>query len=52
VLDFSTKNRIEQMFTEARKDRGRAMRLKDELDRLGAFKQYEDRFLDLFKRAE
>ncbi|HYE60791.1 MAG TPA: PAC2 family protein [Phycisphaerales bacterium] len=52
LLDFSTKNRIEQMFVEARKDRGRAMRLKDELDRLGAFKQYEDRFLDLFKRAE
>lgn len=52
VLDFSTKNKIEQMFVEAAKDRNRAMRLKDELDRLGAFNQYEDRFLDLFKRAE
>jgi proteasome assembly chaperone (PAC2) family protein len=52
ALDVSTRNRIEQMFVDARKDRNRAMRLKDELDRLGAFKQYEDRFLDLFKRAD
>lgn len=52
ALDFSVKTRIEQMFEEAHKDRTRAMRLKDELDKLGAFKQYEDRFLDLFKRAE
>jgi proteasome assembly chaperone (PAC2) family protein len=52
ALDFGTRNRIEQMFVEAAKDRNRAMRLKDELDRLGAFKQYEDRFLDLFKRAD
>jgi len=52
MLDFGTKNRIEQMFVEAGRDRNRALRLKDELDRLGAFKQYEDRFLDLFKRAE
>lgn len=52
ALDFGTRNRIEQLFVEAEKDRNRAMRLKDELDRLGAFKQYEDRFLDLFKRAD
>jgi proteasome assembly chaperone (PAC2) family protein len=52
MLDLSTRNRIEQLFLEAEKDRNRAMRLKDELDRLGVFKQYEDRFLDLFKRAD
>ncbi len=52
TLDFSIKTRIEQMFEDAQKDRNRAMRLKDELDRHGAFKLYEDRFLDLFKRAD
>ncbi len=41
--------RIESMFREARKDRAKAADLKDELDRLGAFRDYEDRFLDLFK---
>jgi hypothetical protein len=29
-----------------------ALELKAELDRHGLFKRYEDRFLDLFKRAE
>lgn len=49
--DFATRSRIEQMFEEARKDRTRAVRLKEDLDRLGVFKLYENRFLDLFKRA-
>ena len=44
--------RIEVLFDQARIDRTRAIELKQELDRLGAFKRYEDRFLDLFKRAE
>lgn len=43
---------IEQLFERARKDRRRALDLKQELDRLGIFKEYEDRFLDLFKAAE
>lgn len=51
-LDYATRERIERMFEDARKDRGKALQLKDELDRLRVFKQYEDRFLDLFKRAE
>jgi hypothetical protein len=51
ALDFATRQRIEQLFEEARKDRSRSMRLKQELDRLGVFKMYENRFLDLFKRA-
>ncbi len=41
--------RIETLFAEARQDRSRAYRLKQELDRLKIFPAYEDRFLDLFK---
>jgi len=44
--------RIERLFAEATSDRSKALTLKAELDRLGAFRDYEDRFLDLFKRAE
>ncbi len=43
--------RIESMFKEAEKDRSKAFELKQELDRLGIFKDYENRFLDLFKKA-
>ena len=39
---------IETLFEEADKDRSKAYELKSELDRLGLFKQYENRFLDLF----
>ncbi len=49
--DFATRTRIEELFAEARKDRTRAVRLKETLDELGVFKLYENRFLDLFKRA-
>ncbi len=41
--------RIDQLFEEARKDRSRAYELKQELDRMGLFHEFEDRFLDLFK---
>jgi hypothetical protein len=41
--------RIEQLFEEARNDRSRAYELKQELDRMGLFNEFEDRFLDLFK---
>ena len=41
--------RIEQLFERAAADRSRAYELKNELDRLGVFKDYEDRFLDLFR---
>jgi hypothetical protein len=44
--------RIEELFQLARADKARALELKAELDRLGLFAQYEDRFLDLFKREE
>jgi proteasome assembly chaperone (PAC2) family protein len=43
------RQRIEHLFEQAVKDRSKAFELKQELDRLGVFKEYEDRFLDLFK---
>lgn len=46
------RQRIEQLFAEAQRDRSKAFELKQELDRLGLFKEYEDRFLDLFKKKE
>lgn len=42
--------RIEGLFEQAAKDRSKAFELKQELDRLGVFREYEDRFLDLFKK--
>jgi proteasome assembly chaperone (PAC2) family protein len=44
------RQRIEQLFIQAAKDRTKAFELKQELDRLGLFREYEDRFLDLFKK--
>jgi predicted ATP-grasp superfamily ATP-dependent carboligase len=51
-LDLAQRERIERLFERARQDRSAAVELKHELDRLGVFDRYEDRFLDLFKRAE
>ncbi len=42
---------IEAMFQAAAEDRDEAIALKEELDRLGLFPEYEDRFLDLFKSS-
>jgi hypothetical protein len=44
--------RIERLFAAVDGDRAKALELKAELDRLGAFGRYKDRFLDLFRRAE
>lgn len=49
-LAAEDERRIEQLFGQARQDRSKAYELKRELDRLGAFRDYEDRFLDLFKK--
>lgn len=46
------RQRIESLFEEAARDRSKAFDLKRELDRLGLFKEYEDRFLDLFKKPQ
>ena len=40
---------IEQLFGECQTDRSHAYQLKNELDRLGVFAKYENRFLDLFR---
>jgi proteasome assembly chaperone (PAC2) family protein len=42
--------KIERLFDDAQRERAKTFELKRELDRLGLFKIYEDRFLDLFKR--
>jgi proteasome assembly chaperone (PAC2) family protein len=46
------RSRIEELFEQAQHDRTSAYELKRELDRLGVFQEYEDRFLDLFKKPE
>ena len=46
------RERIETLFQAAHGDRSKAVELKALLDRLGHFKRYENRFLDLFKKAE
>jgi proteasome assembly chaperone (PAC2) family protein len=51
-LDPQDEQHLERRFEGARHDRSRAYELKRELDRLGAFQDYEDRFLDLFKKPE
>jgi proteasome assembly chaperone (PAC2) family protein len=50
-LSAADKQRIERLFAQAAKDRSKAFELKQELDRLAVFKDYEDRFLDLFKKS-
>jgi hypothetical protein len=51
-VDPEDERRIEQLFAQAADDRSKAYELKRELDRLGVFPAYEDRFLDLFKPSE
>jgi proteasome assembly chaperone (PAC2) family protein len=51
-LSAAEKQRIHELFAAARKDRSRAYELKQELDKLGVFQEYEDRFLNLFKDSE
>ncbi len=48
-LPESARAKIEELFKVAEKDLSRANELKDELDRWHIYKDYEDRFLDLFK---
>jgi len=47
----SVRKKIEELFQAAKKDITRANALKDELDHWGIYKEYEDQFLDLFKRS-
>lgn len=51
-LDSHDRERIENLFEEAARDRSKAYQLKQELDRLRVFGVFEDRFLDLFREQE
>lgn len=51
-LSPDDETRIEELFGQAREDRSKAYELKRELDRLNAFADYENRFLDLFKKPD
>jgi proteasome assembly chaperone (PAC2) family protein len=51
-LSLEDRARIERLFEHAKKDRTSAYELKRELDRLGVFQEFEDRFLDLFKKPD
>lgn len=49
-LPVSVKERIEKLFVQAKMDISKANDLKVELDKWNVYKEYEDRFLDLFKK--
>ncbi len=49
-IGLEDREHIEQLFDQAGRDRANAYELKRELDRLDLYKEYEDRFLDLFKK--
>jgi hypothetical protein len=51
-LPKSAKEKIEKLFQEAKEDISKANLLKYELDQWNAYKEYEDRFLDLFKKSK
>ena len=48
----SAKRQIEDLFSLAKEDISSAIELKRKLDEWNAYKDYEDRFLELFKRIE
>lgn len=51
-LPESVRQNIEKLFEQAKKDISKANLLKQELDRWNVYKEYEDRFLDLFKKPK
>ena len=51
-LPVSVKERIEKLFEQAKSDIAKANELKTELDKWSAYKEYEDRFLDLFRKPK
>ena len=51
-MSFEDERRIDDLFTQARRDRSKAFELKQELDRLNVFHDYENQFLDLFQHPE
>ncbi len=51
-LPRSVKQRIEELFIQAKTDITKANELKAELDSWNVYKEYEDKFLDLFKKKK
>jgi proteasome assembly chaperone (PAC2) family protein len=51
-LPQSVKEKIEKLFESAKSDISKANELKQELDKWSIYKEYEDRFLDLFKKSK
>jgi uncharacterized protein len=51
-LPLSVKEKIEKLFEQTSADITKAGPLKDELDKWNVYKDYEDRFLDLFKKTK
>lgn len=51
-LPVSVKEKIEQLFEQTKNDITKARGLKQELDKWNVYKDYEDRFLDLFKKSK
>jgi len=51
-LPVSVKENIERLFVQAKTDIAKAGELKTELDKWNVYKEYEDRFLDLFKKKQ
>jgi len=49
-LPVSIKEKIEKLFEESRENISKAGQLKVELDKWNVYKEYEDRFLDLFRK--
>jgi uncharacterized protein len=51
-LPMSIKEKIDSLFNQAKTDITKANELKGELDKWNVYKEYEDRFLDLFKKKK
>jgi hypothetical protein len=51
-IDVKTRRQIEDLFEHAESDRSLAVKLKRLLDEHGVFGEYEDRFLDLFRKTD
>ncbi|MFH0828445.1 MAG: PAC2 family protein [Candidatus Omnitrophota bacterium] len=51
-LPLSIQEKIEKLFSQAKNDIAKANELKAELDKWSVYKDYEDRFLDLFRKGK
>ncbi len=51
-IPTEAKKKIEELFEQAKKDSAKIIELKAILDKWGIFKEYEDKFLDLFEKKK